>query len=145
MKEVTITASKVKFYYKGDTIIYNADAFILAEGSMLDALIKQLPGVEMKSDGRIYHEGKFVDDLLLNGKEFFSHDRKLMLENLPAYTVKDIAIYDKQTAENEWLGIKDERSQRHVIDVRLKKEFMVGWLVNVEAGCATQTSRASPS
>ena len=137
MKEVTITASKVKFYYKGDTIIYNADAFILAEGSMLDALIKQLPGVEMKSDGRIYHEGKFVDDLLLNGKEFFRHDRKLMLENLPAYTVKDIAIYDKQTAENEWLGIKDEHSQHHVIDVRLKKEFMVGWLVNVEAGGGT--------
>ena len=138
MKEVTITASKVKFYYKGDTIIYNADAFILAEGSMLDALIKQLPGVEMKSDGRIYHEGKFVDDLLLNGKEFFRNDRKLMLENLPAYTVKDIAIYDKQTAENEWLGIKDEHTQRHVIDVRLKKEYMVGWLVNVEAGGGTE-------
>ena len=138
MKELTVTASKVKFYYKGDTLIYNADAFILAEGSMLDALIKQLPGMEMKSDGRIYHEGKFVDDLLLNGKEFFRHDRKLMLENLPAYTVKDIAVYDKQTAENEWLGIKDEHSQRHVIDVRLKKEFMVGWLVNVEAGGGTE-------
>ena len=137
MREVTITASKVKFYYKGDTIIYNADAFILAEGSMLDALIKQLPGVEMKSDGRIYHEGKFVDDLLLNGKEFFRHDRKLMLENLPAYTVKNIAIYDKQTAENEWLGIKDEHTQRHVIDVRLKKEYMIGWIVNAEVGGGT--------
>ncbi|MBQ6433362.1 MAG: outer membrane beta-barrel protein [Bacteroidaceae bacterium] len=145
MKEVTVTASKVKFYYKGDTIIYNADAFILAEGSMLDALIKQLPGVEMKSDGRIYHEGKFVDDLLLNGKEFFRHDRKLMLENLPAYTVKDIAIYDKQTAENEWLGIKDEHSQRHVIDVRLKKEYMVGWLVNVEAGGGLRDNQAQPA
>ena len=145
MKEVTITASKVKFYYKGDTIIYNADAFILAEGSMLDALIKQLPGVEMKSDGRIYHEGKFVDDLLLNGKEFFRNDRKLMLENLPAYTVKDIAIYDKQTAENEWLGIKDEHSQRHVIDVRLKKEYMVGWLVNVEAGGGLRDNQAQPA
>ncbi|MBR3067176.1 MAG: outer membrane beta-barrel protein [Prevotella sp.] len=145
MKEVTITASKVKFYYKGDTIIYNADAFILAEGSMLDALIRQLPGVEMKSDGRIYHEGKFVDDLLLNGKEFFRNDRKLMLENLPAYTVKDIAVYDKQTAENEWLGIKDEHSQRHVIDVRLKKEYMVGWLVNVEAGGGLRDNQAQPA
>ncbi|MBR1800071.1 MAG: hypothetical protein IJ767_01040 [Bacteroidaceae bacterium] len=137
MREVTVTASRVKFYYKGDTIIYNADAFVLAEGSMLDALISQLPGVELKSDGRIYHNGKFVDDLLLNGKEFFRHDRKLMLENLPAYTVKDIAVYDKQTADNEWLGIKDERTQHHVLDVRLKKEFMVGWLVNVEAGGGT--------
>ena len=137
MQEVTVTASKVKFYYKGDTIIYNADAFILAEGSMLDALIRQLPGVELKPDGRIYHEGKFVDALLLNGKEFFRGDRKLMLENLPAYVVKDIAIYDKQTDENEWLGIKDKRTQRHVIDVRLKKEYMVGWIANVEAGGGT--------
>ena len=137
MQEVTVTASKVKFYYKGDTIIYNADAFILAEGSMLDALIRQLPGVELKSDGRIYHEGKFVDALLLNGKEFFRNDRKLMLENLPAYVVKDIAIYDKQTDENEWLGIKDEHTQKHVIDVRLKKEYMVGWIANVEAGGGT--------
>ena len=137
LQEVVVTASKVKFYYKGDTLIYNADAFILAEGSMLDALISQLPGVELKRDGRIYHEGKFVDDLLLNGKQFFSRDRKLMLENLPAYTVKDIAIYDKQTDENEWLGIKDERTQRHVIDVRLKKEYMIGWIANVEGGVGT--------
>ena len=167
LPEVPVTASRVKFYYKGDTIIYNADAFILAEGSMLDALISQLPGVELKRDGRIYHEGKFVDDLLLNGKQFFSNDRKLMLENLPAYTVKDIAIYDKQTDENEWLGIKDRQTQHHVIDVRLKKEYMVGWIANAEVGarpppppppvgrglatwpasspCATATSRGWPS
>ena len=137
LQEVVVTASKVKFYYRGDTLIYNADAFILAEGSMLDALIGQLPGVELKRDGRIYHNGKFVDDLLLNGKQFFSRDRKLMLENLPAYTVKDIAIYNKQTDENEWLGIKDEHSQRYVIDVRLKKEYMIGWIANAEAGAGT--------
>ena len=142
LQEVKVTASKVKFYYKGDTLIYNADAFILAEGSMLDALIKQLPGVELKRDGRIYHEGKFVDDLLLNGKQFFSHDSKLLLENLPAYTVKDIAIYDKQTAENEFLGRKDERTQRHVIDVRLKKEYMIGWLMNAEVGVGNSLTPA---
>ena len=134
MKEVTVTASRVRFYYKGDTIVYNADAFQLAEGSMLDELLRQIPGMEMKSDGRIYHNGKFVDDLLLNGKAFFQGDRKLLLENLPAYTVKDIALYDKQTEENEWLGKKDFRTQRYVIDVRLKKEYMVGWLANMEAG-----------
>ena len=134
MREVTVTASRVRFYYKGDTIVYDANQLQLAEGSMLDALLKQLPGVELKSDGRIYHNGKFVDDLLLNGKDFFRGNRKLMLENLPAYTVKDVAIYDKQTDENEWLGRVDERSQRYVIDVRLKREYMVNWITNIEAG-----------
>ena len=134
LQEVTVKASRVRFYFRGDTVVYDASQFQLAEGSMLDALIRQLPGVELKSDGRIYHNGKFVDDLLLNGKDLFKGSRKLMLENLPAYTVKDVAVYDKQTEENEWLGRTDESSQHHVIDVRLKREYMVGWIANIEAG-----------
>ena len=134
LQEVTVKASRVRFYFRGDTVVYDASQFQLAEGSMLDALLKQLPGVELKSDGRIYHNGKFVDDLLLNGKDLFQGNRKLMLENLPAYTVKDVAVYDKQTEENEWLGRTDESSQHHVIDVRLKREYMVGWIANIEGG-----------
>ena len=53
LDEFTVKATKVKFYNKGDTIVYNADAFILPEGSMLDALIAQLPGVEFKERGQI--------------------------------------------------------------------------------------------
>ena len=85
LKEVVVSASKVMFYYKGDTVVYNADAFVLAEGSMLDALVKQLPGVELKSNGDIYHNGKLVKNLLLNGKDFFRSDRKALLENLPTW------------------------------------------------------------
>lgn len=48
LKEIVVTATKVKFYNKGDTLVFNADAFELAEGSMLDALVSQLPGVELK-------------------------------------------------------------------------------------------------
>lgn len=43
LDEVTVTATKVKFFTKGDTLVYNADAFQLQDGSMLDALIAQLP------------------------------------------------------------------------------------------------------
>ncbi len=72
LKEVSVTASKVMFYYKGDTLIYNADAFILAEGSMLDGLISQLPGVKLNRRGEITVNGKQVDALLLNGKDIFN-------------------------------------------------------------------------
>lgn len=51
---VTIKATKVKFYTKGDTLVFDADAFQTAEGSMLDALIRQLPGAEPNDDGEIY-------------------------------------------------------------------------------------------
>ena len=35
--EAVVKATHVKFYNKGDTLVFNADAFQLAEGSMLDA------------------------------------------------------------------------------------------------------------
>ena len=38
---------------------------------MLDALIEQLPGVELKRDGRILVNCRQVESLLLNGKAFF--------------------------------------------------------------------------
>lgn len=52
LKGVTVKATKVKFYYKGDTLVYDADAFDLAEGSILDELIRQLPGTELKEGAR---------------------------------------------------------------------------------------------
>ena len=71
LNEAVVKATKVKFYLRGDTVVYNADAFQLEEGSMLDALISQLPGAELKDDGRIFVNGKQVESLLLNGEDFF--------------------------------------------------------------------------
>ena len=139
LDEVTVTASKVKFYYNGDTIVYNADAFVLAEGSMLDALIEQLPGVELKSNGQIFVNGKKIDNLLLNGKEFFNSDRRLLLDNLGAYTVKNINVYDKWGKNSEFVGRKIGNDSEYVMDVKLKKEYSRGTMVNVEVGGGTSS------
>lgn len=103
LNEVTVTASKIMFYHRGDTLVYNADAFVLAEGSLLDDLLKQMPGVELKPNGQIFARGRYVDKLLLNGKDLF-HNRQLMLENIAAYTIKEVTLYDKRGRESELLG-----------------------------------------
>lgn len=133
LKEVVVTASLVKFYNKGDTLVYNADAFKLAEGNMLDVLIRQLPGVELKDDGTIYVNGKFVESLLLNGKNFFDNNKQLLLNNLAAYMVKNVEVYDKLGQRSELAGTNLGDGQ-YVMDVKLKKEFMVGTILNMEGG-----------
>ena len=124
--EAVVKATHVKFYTKGDTLVFNADAFQLAEGSMLDALIRQLPGVELKDNGQIYVNGRYVESLLLNGEEFFDKDGSVMLENLPAYMVKDVRTYEKK----EWYSAE----RPYVMDVKLKRQYSVGWIANAEAG-----------
>lgn len=136
LNEIVVTTSKVKFYHKGDTLVFNADAFQLAEGSMLDALIEQLPGVELGSDGQIKVNGKFVETLLLNGRPFIGDNNKLMLENLGAYTVKNIEVYEGQTTIEKWEGSPETHL---TMDVKLKKEYNKGWIVNAQAGYGTDS------
>lgn len=137
LDEVVVTATKVKFYNKGDTLVYNADAFQLAEGSMLDHLISQLPGVEIKENGQIYVNGKFVESLLLNGRDFFGKNNQLLLENLGAYTVKNIAVYDRDNEMAKRMGASEDKRKELVMDVNLKKEYEQSWLANIELGAGT--------
>ena len=136
LQEVVVKATKVKMVYKGDTIIYNADAFNVPEGSMLDGLIKQLPGVELKDNGEIFVNGKKIENLTLNGADFFKGKNKMMLENLPYYTVKNVQVYDKQTPKSKFEG-HDVEQKEYTMDVVLKKEYRVGGTVYVEGGYGT--------
>ena len=137
MKQVVVTATKIKMYHKGDTLVYNADAFKLPDGSMLDALISQLPGVVMNDFGEIFVNGRKVDELLLGSRSFMRGNKKVLMENLPYYTVKDIKVYEKQTDRSEVLGY-DVEPRKFVMDVSLKNEYNQGYIVNVEAAGGTE-------
>lgn len=134
---VVVKGTRVQIAYRGDTIVYDASAFNLPEGSMLDALIRQLPGAELKDNGDIYVNGKKVDYLTLNGSDFFKGENKVMLDNLPYYTVKDIKVYNKMTEKSEMIG-RDVEQRDYVMDVSLKREYARGYIANAEAGIGTE-------
>ena len=102
LDEVVVKATKVKMYYKGDTLVYDADAFKLPDGSMLDALIRQLPGVTMNDGGEIFVNGRRVDELLLGSRTFFRGNKKVLMENLPYYTVKNLKVKNRRTRVRRW-------------------------------------------
>lgn len=133
-----VRTSKIRMVVKGDTLIYNADAFQLVEGSMLDGLIKLLPGFQLR-DGQITVNGQYVSSLLVNGEDFFRGDPRVALENLPAYMVNKVKVYRKEHAWSFITKGKDERKEDLplVVDVNLKREYAIGWVGNVGAGYGT--------
>ena len=136
LREATVSATQVKMYYKGDTLVYNASAFKLPDGSMLDDLIRQLPGAELNEAGEIRINGRKLNYLLLNGKEFFSGNNRVMLDNLPYYTVQQLKVYEQATQRSQALG-HDVDDKLYVMDVRLKKEYATGYMGNLQAGGGT--------
>ncbi len=146
LNAVEVKATAIKMVMKGDTIVYNADAFNVAEGSMLDALVRQFPGATLSPEGQLKVNGRVVNELLLNGKDFFKGDANVALQNLPAYTVKQAKVYDK-SADDAYLTHDDAKSKLNkredeenlVMDIVLKKEYSRGWIGNVEAGFGTDS------
>lgn len=139
--EVVVKATKIRVAYRGDTVVYNADAFNLSEGAMLNELVRQLPGAELKPNGEIYVNGRKVDYLTLNGTDFFKGDNRKMLDNLPAFTVQQVKVYDKTTDRSEFLGYDTEK-KAYVMDVSLKREYNTGYMANVAAGGGTDSRYA---
>ena len=136
LKEVVVKATRVKMFYRGDTLVYDATAFKLPDGSMLDALIRQMPGVTMNDGGEIFVNGRKVDELMLGSRSFFKGNRKVLLENLPYYTVQNIKVYDKQSDMSKALGY-DVDAKSFVMDVNLKQEYQRGYIANAEAAAGT--------
>lgn len=137
LDEVVVKATKIKMVQKGDTIIYDASAFPLEEGSMLEALVRQLPGATLNSDGEITVNGEKVEELTLNGKDFFKGNKKVMLENLPSFTVKNIQVYHKSSEKSKWAG-REVEQKTFTMDVQLKRQYNKGFLGNVEVAGGTE-------
>ena len=53
LQGATVTAHASKVTLKADTFVYNANAFRTPEGSVVEELVRRLPGAEVGDDGTI--------------------------------------------------------------------------------------------
>lgn len=133
LNEATVVGKLNQIEMVEDTTVFNADAFRVPEGSVLEELIKKLPGVELEDNGTITVNGKQVKQFLINGKDFFKGNTQTALKNLPVELVKKIKSYDKQSDYTEQTGI-DDGEEETVMDITLKKELNESWVSNINMG-----------
>lgn len=136
LNEATVTATKIKMYYKGDTLVYNADAFNVLKNESLRKLVLQLPNTKIE-EGVIYVNGKPIESLLFSGKDFFNGNIDAALDRLPAYIVSKLKVYDKQGELSELTG-RDMHNKQYVMDVHLKREYLGTWMAKLGADVATE-------
>ena len=118
---------------EGDTTVFNASAYRTPEGSMLEELVKQLPGSEIDADGKLLIHGKEVKKILVDGKEFFSDDPKAALKNLPVEMVEKLKAYERQSDLARLTGI-DDGEEEMILDLSVKKNMKRGWMENFMGG-----------
>jgi hypothetical protein len=125
--------SKMPVTVKGDTIIYNADSFKNGSERKLEDVLKKLPGVEVNDAGEIEVEGKVVEKIMVDGKEFFSGDTKLASKNIPSNAVDKIQVLRNYSNVNQLSGVQNNQD-RVAINIKLKEGKKNFWFGDVTLG-----------
>ncbi len=135
LQEVTIKAEHIPMGIKGDTISYNASAFKTRPNATVEDLLKKLPGIEVERNGNIKAQGEDVENVLVDGKEFFGGDPKMATKNLEAEAVDKVEVYDKKSEIAEFTGIDDGQEEK-TINLKLKEDHKNGGFgtVSVDGG-----------
>ncbi|MBI2723220.1 MAG: TonB-dependent receptor [Bacteroidetes bacterium] len=123
LNEVEVIAYKEKMYYKGDTLQFTADSFKVKPDATVEDLLKKLPGIKVDADGKITIQGKVVDQVLVDGDEFFGTDPTIATKNLNANTVETVQVFDKKNENTENGG--DETVK--VVNLKLKDDAKKGY------------------
>ncbi len=142
LKGATVVSNMAKVTLKEDTFIYNAAAYRTPEGSVVEELVKKIPGAEVSDDGTIKINGKTVKKVLVDGKEFMTGDTKTAMKNLPTSIVEKVKAYDEKSDLARVSGIDDGEEQT-VLDFGLKKGMNKGMFSNTDLGIGTQDRYAA--
>ena len=137
LKNTTVTAQAARVTVVEDTTIYNAAAYRTPEGSVVEELVKKLPGAEVSDDGSVTINGKKVKKIKVDGKEFMTGDTKTAMKNLPTSIVDKVKTYDERSDLARITGIEDD-DESTVLDFALKEGMHRGTFGNVDLGVGTK-------
>lgn len=136
LKAATVTAQIPEVEVKDDTLVFNADAFKVAEGSVLEDLVKKLPGAEVDENGTITINGKQIKRILVDGKEYFGNDQSMAMKNLPTEIIQKLKTYERKSDLARLTGV-DDGNEETVLDLTIKKGMKNSWIGNVGGGYGT--------
>ena len=138
-QEVEIVAELQRMYQRGDTIIFNADAYEMPTGSVLLDLVRRLPGLRY-DDGQMTYLGRSIEEIRLNGDSFFKRDMSIALNNMPTDKLKSLKVYE---VPDDTLN---RMSDNHlVMDMETKDPMSRTMFANVEAATTNRFDRYSVS
>jgi len=136
LNEVIVQSEAPPITIKNDTLEFNASSFKVRPDANVEALLKQLPGVEIDEEGKITVNGKEVNNILVNGKPFFGKDGKIATQNLPAEIIDKVQVTDTKTKEEELSG-QDATSDEKTINLTIQEDKNKGVFGKANVGYGT--------
>lgn len=132
-----IQGQAIPVQVKEDTVEYSASSFATDSNSVVEDLLKKLPGVDVDKDGKITAYGKEVTKVYVDGKPFFGNDTKTATKNLPVDMIDKVQIIDRKSDQSMFTQIDDGDVEK-VLNLVVKPGRKNGVFGKVTVGIGTE-------
>ena len=132
LEQVQVTELMQRAEQKDDTTQFNAQAFKVNPDANAEDLIRKMPGVVVQN-GQVQAQGESVQEVLVDGKPFFSNDPNAALKTLPAEVIDKIQVFDKQSEQSQFSGFNDGNTTK-AINIITKPDSRAGKFGKLYAG-----------
>lgn len=137
LDEILVFAEYPPVIVRNDTIEFNASSFKTLPNALLEDLLKKLPGVNVTRNGDIFVNGKTVNKIIVDGKEFFGRDPKIASQNLPSNIIEKVQVFDdSEQLEQNFLLNKSDVGK--IINLKLKKGVKKGIFGKIYGGLGSE-------
>ena len=133
LKEAIVEGKRPEVIVKNDTLEYDAASYKTGDNAVVEDLLKKLPGVEVDKEGKITAQGKSVNKMFVNGKEFFTDDPQIASKNVPAEMVDKVQIYDRRSEMAQMTGF-DMGDDETVINLTVRSNMLQGTIGTIQLG-----------
>ena len=137
LKGVEIKGETPPVVVKKDTLEINASTLKVKENSVVEDLLKKVPGVEVSKDGTVTTQGETIKRVRVDGKDFMGNDPLLATRNLPADMVDKIQIIDDMSEQSKFSGV-DDGNREKILNIVTKNGIKnKGYMGNSTVGYGT--------
>ena len=117
---------------KKDTTIYNVDDFTRGNEVVVEDMLKNIPGLEITSDGGIKVGGREVEKVMVDYDDFFNKGYRILTKNMTADAIDKVEVLDKYSNNKLLKGV--ENSDKVALNLSLKEENRNVWFGNSTLG-----------
>ena len=119
LQEFVVRASPIE--QRGDTISYLVSSFAREQDRSIADVLRQMPGIEVESSGRILYQGDPIQHFYVEGLDLMGGRYGLVSSNLPHRSVASVQVLEN----HQPIKILEERlpSYRASMNITLKRDI----------------------
>jgi len=132
IEAVRIGARRGGMTRQGDTVGYNLKAYATGMEKTLGDVLATLPGIKVAPDGQVTAQGKKVDKILFNGRDYYGGNVAMATKNIDANVADTVRVIEGYSEYDILNGFQNV--DKTVIDVGVKAGMLNNVFGKVEAG-----------